>query len=122
MSTQGQVPFVEIERVIGTTVVIRIPVKTGGAAQSLTGATVYFEANPQGTTGALTYDSGGVGGISITNAAGGIATLTIPASATSSLTVKTIYDFDIWMKNAADERYPLCRGTLTFLLNQVTIV
>ena len=120
MAVQGQVPFIEIERVLGTTVVIRIPVKTGGAVQSLSGATVYFEGNPQGGGGAIAYSSPS-SGITITDAAGGIATLTIPASATSSLTVKTIYDFDIWMKNAADERYPLCRGTLTFLLNQVTI-
>ena len=120
MAVQGQVPFLEIERVIGTTVVVRIPVKTDGAPQDLTGGVVYFEGNPQGGGSAIAYNSPS-SGIVLTDATGGIATLTIPHTATSSLTVKTIYDFDIWFKNAAGERYPLCRGTMSFLLNQVTI-
>ena len=87
-----------------------------GAAFNLTGCTVYMTAkySYSDADGSAVFQLSTSGGqITVTNAAGGLATIAIPSSATSSLANRVTHLlFDIQVVTGASKRHTVMRGTL----------
>lgn len=89
--------------------------KSDGTPQDLTALTLWFHAS---VGGILIDKSSPSNGISITNAAGGLATLTIEPDDTSAVPSAGIYSGDCELTlQSGSEAYELVSGTLTIVPN-----
>lgn len=107
----------------GDTVKLDLAVTSGGAVYPLTGSTIWFTAKRQYSdpdSSAVFQKSTLSGGIVITNAALGIARVTISPPDTQTVTnSKEILFFDAQMKDSQGQVYTLASGRL-ILLPEVT--
>jgi hypothetical protein len=89
--------------------------KSDGTAFDLTGCVVLFSVKqyPQDTAFALQKSSAN-GGVTITNAAGGLATVNLTAAETAAL-AEGVYQFDVQVIDASSKKHTLIKGTLVLL-------
>lgn len=117
MSAIGVTETLDLEVVRGCSGVFFLTVteSDGETPQNLTGSTLEFNAAPDGVVIQLTSPSGG---IVVTNAAGGLATMTIPPADSTPIVNTGIYQgpCELVLVNGSS-RYLLNRGTLTVLPN-----
>jgi hypothetical protein len=101
----------------GDTVLLDLTFTTGGVPENLTGALIFFTAKDEFSdpdTGAtIRKNSGGVGGITIVNAAAGTAQVTINPGDTSGLPGSEIFLFyDVQLKRSNGQIFTCAEGTV----------
>jgi hypothetical protein len=100
----------------GDSIVLKLTIKRGTVAVNLTGASLWFTAK----TGVAQADPGvfqkTIGsGIVVTDAAGGLAQVTIAPADTSGLTVPTTLLYDIQLLESTGTKTTVASGNLTIM-------
>ena len=109
----------------GDSATLDVSVLSGRSAYSLAGATVYFTAKESrtdaDTAAVIRKSSGGLGGVTITDAAGGLAEVTVNPADTSSLAAREyVLHYDVQVKTSGGAIYTVAEGTVV-VLPDVTI-
>lgn len=102
----------------GDTVELNIVVTASGSAYSLTGRSLWFTAKYayKDADAAAVFQKTIGNGITVTSASGGLATVKILATDTSSLpSSKTLLVYDLQCKDPSGNIYTLASGNLVFL-------
>lgn len=101
----------------GDTAAFTITVTRSGSAENITGATLYFtvKSNSAQADAAAIIQKSTVSGITITNGAGGIASVAITPANTSSVT-PGVYYYDVQYRTTGGDVYTVDSGY--FLLQE----